>query len=164
MLNLLLLVLVLVLNSSTTTSNKRRRNTPLTPHQKLTIQVHHESGKSPEQIQILEVLQREDGSPIRLDIVKKWIKRFEDTGSMDTKVRSGRPRKINKQQENYVIDLIKKDDEMTYPVIANKLEQKFNIICNPRTVNNYAINNGYSESSHHFRSSCICSNDNLCSM
>lgn len=125
---------------------KRRRNTPLTERQKLTIQIHHQAGKTPKEIQQLEVLKREDKSLIRLDVVKKWIKRFSETQSVETKPRSGRPPKLKSAHEDFVMNLIEKDDEITYPEIAQKLQKKFNVTCVPRTVNKYGIKNGIRES------------------
>lgn len=135
-----------VFNAQSNSSLKRRKNSPLTDHQKLTIQVHHEAGKTPKQIQQLEVLKRQDGSLIRLDVVKKWIGRFVETNSMATKPRTGRPSKLDEVQADYVVNLIRKDDEITYPEIANKIKEKFKIDCVPKTVNNYAIERGYRES------------------
>ena len=135
-----------VFNVQPNSSLKRRKNTPLTDRQKLIIQVHYEAGNTPKQIQQLEVLKRQDGSLIRLDVVKKWIGRFVETNSMATKPRTGRPSKLNEVQTDYVVNLIQKDDEITYPEITHKIKKKFKIDCVSRTVNNYAIERGYRES------------------
>lgn len=96
--------------------------------------MHHEAGKTPKQIQELEVLKRQDGSLIRLDVLKKWINRFEESNSMATKRRAGRPLKLKENHVDFVVNQIEEDDEITCPEIATKLEKEFKIECSPRTV------------------------------
>lgn len=129
------------------TNSMRRKNTPLSLYQKSIIKFCTTNGQTALEIQQLDELRREDGSPCRLDTIKYWMKRVEDTGDIQTKSRSGRPKALNHTQTNEMVKMIEKDDEVTYPEIADQLKKKFKVDFKPRTVNDYALKEGYSKCS-----------------
>lgn len=114
----------------------------LTDYQKSIIRYSHSNGKSVDEIREIDQLRRADGSKILKSTVKKWIERINQTGYTNTLSKSGRPRALNNQQESEVLKFIDRNPKKNYSVVAARF-QKFNI--KPRTVNNYAIRNGYSE-------------------
>lgn len=51
--------------------------------------------RTPDEIRVHDSMKREDGSFHRIETIKLWLKRLDETGSMDSLPKSGRPRKLN---------------------------------------------------------------------
>lgn len=94
--------------------------------------------KTPDEIRVHESMKREDGSYHRIETIKMWLKRLEETGSMSNLPKSGRPRKLNQCQEKDLIKFIKKNPKIRYPVV----KRSNNLDVSRRTINRLANNHG----------------------
>lgn len=73
--------------------------------------------------------------------VKRWYDRYVSTGEMDIKKGQGRKRCLTEFQESKLIQAIENNKFETYEEAKNLLR----VNCSRRTLNKYAIKNGYSE-------------------
>lgn len=117
----------------------RRANQPLTVYQRSVIQYLLKKGKSPEEIQKDEELQRSDETPILLSTVRYWAKRFSDSGGVEVKPRKGRPKVVNDKQEKKLVRLIEKHGDRSYSTIKSKT----GFPGDRRSLNNIALKNGF---------------------
>lgn len=71
--------------------------------------------------------------------VRLWLKRWQEDKSIDAKARSGRPKKLNSDQQAAVIARIQVDRNVT----AFTIKEECKIDANERTITNYLNKNGY---------------------
>lgn len=115
----------------------------LTEYQRNIIRYHFENGRSADEIVGDRLLKRTDGTPILKCTVQKWINRFEQTGGMETKKRSGRKRILNEKKERRLIDYIKANNKMVYSGVKKKTGFSGHL----RSLNRYAQRNNISMNS-----------------
>ena len=108
---------------------------PLTFYQRDIIKYLHRKGKSAKEIAEDNDLQKPNGQPIDVRTVRYWVKRLEETGDVNVKPRSGRPRALNSVQEKELVDYIRRHESFTYRKVKRKKHIRFTV----RTVNNYAL-------------------------
>lgn len=113
-----------------------RSNTPLTQYQRDIIKFLHRKGTSARAIAEENDLRKPNGQPIDVRTVRYWIKRLEETGEVDVKPRSGRPRALNSAQEKELVDYIREHDTYTYRKVKRKKRLR---TVSVRTVNRYAL-------------------------
>ena len=113
----------------------------LTEYQKSVIQYMTTQGKSVDQIVNDDQLKRADNSKILKKTVVHWVERFKRAGNMEVKKRSGRPRMLNVNQEDRLVNFIKNNDKMPY----SRVKAKTKFSGTPRSINNYALRNKLSK-------------------
>lgn len=94
--------------------------------------------KSAEDIRLHDSMKKPDGSFHRSSTINLWLDRLNQVGNMDTLKRSGRPPKLNKDEQSTVVDFVRANPKLRYPEIKRQL--KLNI--HPRTINRYANKSG----------------------
>lgn len=117
------------------------KNKPLTDVQKGVILSGFKKKLSPEQLINDAVLKRSDGSKILKQTVEYWYKRIRETGTIEIKKRSGRPRKLNEEKEKKLCDFVLKNNRLSY----REVKIKTNAPCSIRTVNDYCLKNKISK-------------------
>lgn len=111
----------------------------VTEQQKQAIIILHKyEGKDIDEIRTHESMKRPDGTFHRKETIKLWLDRLNETGAMVSKPKSGRPRKLNREQEGNLIKYIQDNPKKRYPQI--KKETGLNI--SPRTINRRANEHG----------------------
>lgn len=112
----------------------------LTEEQKyLIIFLNNENGLCPEEIAKRDELKNPiTGKPIQIRTVRYWIKRYQETGSINVKDRIGRPRILTSKVEKEVIKGVKSNSMESYKFINEKLKLDMNV----RTLNDYGLRNG----------------------
>lgn len=125
-------------NVITISARKRIRN-QLTDKQRCLIEILCDQNKQPEEIRNHPLLRRQDGTKILLKTVREWVERYRQTGSTSIKKRSGRPRALNKRQEEKLINSLIRNPREMYSELQNDLRAK----CTRKTINNYALRNGF---------------------
>ena len=118
--------------------NHRQPNTPLTEYQRSVIRFLHASGRSAKEITAEEDLRRANGDLISIKVVKYWTKRFDSTGDVKTKPRSGRPKVLSARKESSLINYIHSHNKMVYNEVRRK-KRLWKVT--RRTINNYALRN-----------------------
>lgn len=75
--------------------------------------------------------------------VRSVINRFKGKKNLDSKPRTGRPRKLNDKEQRCVVKFVKKDPTITSSSIATQLKNQFDKTVTPRTVQNVLREAGY---------------------
>lgn len=118
-----------------------RTNQPLSNAQKTIIHYLYKAGKTSDEIRLDPQLKKLNGDLIAKCTINYWIKRIDATNNTLTEKRPGRPRLLNKNQENQLVEYVKDHPKMVYREVKNK--KKLN--CSRQTVNNYLLRNKISK-------------------
>lgn len=111
----------------------------VTEEQKLSMKILYKyENKSPSEIRVHESMKRADGTFHRIETIKLWLKRLDYTGSMANLPKSGRPPKLNPQNENKLIKFVKDNPKMRYPAVKRSLGMRVS----RRTINRKANDHG----------------------
>lgn len=100
---------------------------------------------SEKQVQMHESMRKPDGQLHLLKSIKLWFNRLDETGDVKEIKKSGRPRLLNNENENKLIDIITKNPKNRFREIKRKaiksklISENVNI----RTINNYSLRNGF---------------------
>lgn len=100
--------------------------------------LHQYESMDAEQIRKHDSMRKPDGTFHRISTIKLWINRLEQTDEMKSNPKSGRPRKLNIDQTNNLISLIKQNPHMRYP----EIKREVNLDISPRTINRRANERG----------------------
>lgn len=91
---------------------------------------------------------RPDGTKHRLDTIQRWISRFEETGSMDAKPRTGRPPKMSPTASSDLINKVLSNPKERYPAIKRLSPDAIRLDVSVRTINRMANKNGIRKWNH----------------
>ena len=105
--------------------------------------LHSENNLKPEEIRRHEKLLKPDGKLHEIKTIKLWLNRYEQTGSVKPKPKTGRPKLLNLEQEENLVDFIKSHGKLRYPEVKSALKSDLK----RRTINNYALRNKISKCS-----------------
>lgn len=72
--------------------------------------------------------------------IKRWIERSRETGDVKLKPKTGRKRLLEPADEQRLVRAIEKDSKRSY----RSIKETESFPCSVRTLNDYAIRNGYS--------------------
>lgn len=97
------------------------------------------------EIQMHDSLRDSNGKSPRIDTIRYWIKRIEETGSVEKIPKSGRPKLLNSQQESKLVSLVKKHPKKRYNKIRSLYLTKERVLLKRRTLNNYCLKNRISK-------------------
>lgn len=86
-------------------------------------------------------MERPDGSKHRLDTIQRWISRFEQTGSMDAKPKTGRPPKMSQTESRDLIQKTLRNPKKRYPEIKRLSPDAIRLGLSVRTINRIANKN-----------------------
>lgn len=95
-----------------------------------------------EQIRDHQSMLKPDGSKHRLATIRRWINRFVETGSMNSKPKSGRPPKMTADDAKQLVSLIKSCPKSRYPEIKRMSRRMNELGVSRRTINRVANKNG----------------------
>lgn len=104
--------------------------------------MHVHLAMTPEQIRAHDSLLKPDGSKHRLDVIKRWVNRFVETGSMQSKSKSGRPPKMTSRDAQDLVGLIQSYPKKRYPEIKRMSPRMNQLDVSVRTINRIAKKNG----------------------
>ena len=96
--------------------------------------MHVHQAFTAEQIRDHSSMRKPDGFKHRLDVIKRWINRFDATGTMETKPKTGRPPKVLSNEAHELINLIKQQPKKRYPEVKRMSRLGVSV----RTVNRIA--------------------------
>ena len=100
-----------------------------------------ENKLSPGQIRKHPKLIKPDGSLFQQKVINHWIKRWIETGDVEQLKKSGRPRILDKDSEQKVIEYIKSNPKVRYRKVKYRLRLKMH----RWSLNRYALRNKISE-------------------
>lgn len=116
---------------------------PVTEEQKSFIKfMHLYQQKSAKEIRDHRSMVRPDGTKHRLDTIQRWISRFEETGSMDAKPRTGRRPKMSPTESSDLINKILSNPKERYPAIKRLSPDAIRLDVSVRTINRISNKNG----------------------
>lgn len=85
-------------------------------------------------------LKNSDNKLHRKSTIKYWIDRIDETGDVKVKERSGRPKKLNDNEIEHLLNTIKQNSKLRYSRI--RLKSKLTKVCT-NTINRYGLRNGF---------------------
>ena len=96
---------------------------------------HHEEGKS------IRAISRVVGRSVA--VVHRIIDNFKNSGSLDAKPKTGRPRKTTPREDRMIVSICKKDRFKTASAIARELNESTNINVSRKTVSRRLVDCGF---------------------
>lgn len=75
--------------------------------------------------------------------VQTICKNFENTGTVENKPRSGRPKKLSRRDESFILKEVNENPKVNATMLAKQLAERSDTIVHPRTIQRSLNNNGF---------------------
>lgn len=103
--------------------------------------LNSEMGVTPDVLRYHPKLLKADGQPLPKKQIQTVIERYQGTGSVNERKRSGRPRILSKRQEYQLIHYVKSHRKMSYRNVLYRKKYQMH----RRTLNDYTLRNKISK-------------------